>query len=110
MPRWSDADDATIKRLFDDEGRNFREIASMFTGATRNAVAGRVHRLGLRRAKAPKVKKPRVEKPNAAERALDLRDLDILYDLAEGHAVKDAAEHWGVETDYVETLIEEAAA
>ena len=42
--------------------------------------------------------------PNAAERAEDQRDLDMLYDLDEGHKEADVAAHWGVTRDYVHNL------
>lgn len=39
-----------------------------------------------------------------AERQLDHRDLDILYDIGEGHTETQVAEHWDVTHDHVKTL------
>lgn len=43
---WSDDNVATLKRLWAD-GVSFTDIAKQIPGATRNCIAGKVHRLGL---------------------------------------------------------------
>lgn len=110
---WSDTRDAELRRRF-EEGENYSQIASAFR-TTRNAIAGRCFRLGLKRPPKPPSpkrshkRKPRmpssfVEPPNTAEREQDQRDIDMLCDLDEGHTQQDVADHWGVTRNIVRNL------
>ncbi len=63
---WTDERVELLKKLW-AEGRSASQIAAEFGGITRNAVIGKVHRLGLSgRAKAPSASGPRQRKPRAA--------------------------------------------
>ena len=56
---WTDERVATLKKLWLD-GLSASQIAKQLGGVTRNAVIGKVHRLGLAgRATAPRVERPR---------------------------------------------------
>lgn len=109
---WREVDDATVKRLFVIRGLKYREIAEMYEGATRNSVAGRCQRLGLVRKDGVRAKRERLKRQNNApaseERVYDQRDIDILCDVAEGHAPADVAAHWKLPVEHVENLIAEA--
>ncbi|TMJ76370.1 MAG: GcrA cell cycle regulator, partial [Alphaproteobacteria bacterium] len=60
---WTDERVETLKRLW-AEGLSASQIAAALGGVTRNAVIGKVHRLGLSgRAKAPSSAAPRPRKP-----------------------------------------------
>jgi GcrA cell cycle regulator len=62
---WTDERVETLKRLW-SEGLSASQIAGELGGITRNAVIGKVHRLGLSgRAKAPSSSAPRPRKPRA---------------------------------------------
>ncbi len=62
---WTDERVELLKRLW-SEGLSASQIAGEFGGITRNAVIGKVHRLGLSgRAKAPTAAVPRPRKPRA---------------------------------------------
>ena len=63
---WTDERVETLKKLWAD-GLSASQIAGELGGITRNAVIGKVHRLGLSgRAKAPSSSVPRQRKPRAA--------------------------------------------
>jgi GcrA cell cycle regulator len=63
---WTDERVELLKRLW-GEGLSASQIAGELGGITRNAVIGKVHRLGLSgRAKAPSSSVPRPRKPRAA--------------------------------------------
>jgi GcrA cell cycle regulator len=62
---WTDEHVERLKRLW-TEGLSASRIAAEFGGITRNAVIGKVHRLGLSgRAKTPSSTVPRPRKPRA---------------------------------------------
>jgi GcrA cell cycle regulator len=48
MALWTEAEDATLKQMYEQE-YSCSQIAGRLSGKTRNAVIGRVHRLGLPR-------------------------------------------------------------
>lgn len=63
---WTDDRVELLKKLWSD-GLSASQIAAELGGITRNAVIGKVHRLGLSgRAKAPSSTAPRPRKPRAA--------------------------------------------
>jgi GcrA cell cycle regulator len=60
---WTDERVETLKKLWSD-GLSASQIAAALGGITRNAVIGKVHRLGLSgRAKSPAAGEPRARKP-----------------------------------------------
>ncbi len=62
---WTDERVERLKKLWND-GLSASQIAAELGGITRNAVIGKVHRLGLSgRAKAPSSSVPRQRKPRA---------------------------------------------
>jgi GcrA cell cycle regulator len=63
---WTDERVETLKKLW-SEGLSASTIAAELGGVTRNAVIGKVHRLGLAgRAKSPASTAPRPRKPRSA--------------------------------------------
>jgi GcrA cell cycle regulator len=65
MQTWTDDRVELLKKLW-GEGLSASQIAAELGGITRNAVIGKVHRLGLSgRAKAPSSSVPRQRKPRA---------------------------------------------
>jgi GcrA cell cycle regulator len=63
---WTDERVELLKKLWAD-GLSASQIAAQLGGVTRNAVIGKVHRLGLSgRAKSPSSMVPRVRKPRPA--------------------------------------------
>ena len=65
MQTWTDERVELLKKLWAD-GLSASQIAGELGGITRNAVIGKVHRLGLSgRAKAPSSSVPRQRKPRA---------------------------------------------
>jgi GcrA cell cycle regulator len=63
---WTDERVETLKKLWSD-GLSASQIAAELGGVTRNAVIGKVHRLGLSgRAKSPTSAAPRPRKPRSA--------------------------------------------
>jgi GcrA cell cycle regulator len=63
---WTDERVELLKKLW-QEGLSASQIAGQLGGVTRNAVIGKVHRLGLSgRAKTPSSASPRPRKPRAA--------------------------------------------
>lgn len=66
MIGWNDERVELLKKLWAD-GLSASQIAAQLGGVTRNAVIGKVHRLGLSgRAKTPSSSVPRVRKPRPA--------------------------------------------
>jgi GcrA cell cycle regulator len=62
---WTDERVELLKKLWSD-GLSASQIAAELGGITRNAVIGKVHRLGLSgRAKSPSSSAPRVRKPRS---------------------------------------------
>jgi GcrA cell cycle regulator len=62
---WTDERVELLKKLW-SEGLSASQIAAELGGITRNAVIGKVHRLGLSgRAKSPSSSAPRVRKPRS---------------------------------------------
>jgi GcrA cell cycle regulator len=62
---WTDERVETLKKLWSD-GLSASQIAGVLGGITRNAVIGKVHRLGLSgRAKSPAAAEPRTRKPRS---------------------------------------------
>ena len=62
---WTDERIETLKKLWSD-GLSASQIAAALGGITRNAVIGKVHRLGLSgRAKSPAAAEPRARKPRS---------------------------------------------
>ena len=67
---WTDERVETLKRLW-SEGLSASQIAAELGGITRNAVIGKVHRLGLSgRAKSPSSAAPRPRKPRGSSHML----------------------------------------
>jgi GcrA cell cycle regulator len=67
---WSDERVELLRRLW-SEGLSASQIAAELGGITRNAVIGKVHRLGLSgRAKSPSSAAPRPRKPRAPSQIL----------------------------------------
>src|ERR1700757_1570452 len=63
---WTDERVETLKKLWTD-GLSASHIAAALGGITRNAVIGKVHRLGLSgRAKSPSSSVPRARKPRSS--------------------------------------------
>src|SRR5438105_5625098 len=70
---WSDDRVETLKKLWAD-GLSASQIANELGNVTRNAVIGKVHRLGLSgRAKSPSSAAPRPRKPRAHSHMLRVR-------------------------------------
>ena len=66
---WTDERVELLKKLWAD-GLSASQIAGELGGITRNAVIGKVHRLGLSgRAKSPSSSAPRARKPRSAHDA-----------------------------------------
>src|SRR3954466_10041455 len=65
LQTWTDERVERLKKLWQD-GLSASQIAGELGGITRNAVIGKVHRLGLSgRARAPSSSAPRVRKPRS---------------------------------------------
>lgn len=86
-------DQQVIERF--NAGKTYSDIATEFR-TTRNAIAGRCRRLGLRRSDQPQID------PD------DQRDIDMLCDMDEGHTRAAVANHWGVSLTHLQKLISEA--
>jgi hypothetical protein len=103
---WTPETDALLRKRFHD-GLSYSRLGDLF-GVTTNVIAGRCHRLGIRRPpKPPKVVEPEIIPPRPPE---DQRDIDILSDIAEGHSLRQTADHWGVSYSYVQQLARAARA
>ncbi len=83
---WTDERVETLKKLWAD-GHSASQIAAELGGITRNAVIGKVHRLGLSgRAKSPSSAAPRPRKPRAASQMLRLSRSSMRGNTALAHA------------------------
>lgn len=75
--RWTEADDAELKRLIETKA-TYAEIAALM-GFTRSKVGGRAARLGLRSLNPPAPRKsqpkPRVERPKPVKRPTPRRTI-----------------------------------
>ncbi len=60
-PLWTEAEDATLKRMW-DEGKAASAVG-IALGRSRNAVIGRVHRLGMQKRGADWIRPVRASKP-----------------------------------------------
>src|SRR3954453_16165461 len=72
---WTDERVELLKKLWRD-GLSASQIAKQLGGVTRNAVIGKIHRLGLsgrsapsRPSRAPKVSRPRIHRSAAGRKA-----------------------------------------
>lgn len=96
----SDWDAVTVDELRDlyvGQNLSYSDIAALFDGVTRNQVAGRCSREGLRREPISEFERN--------ERKRDARDLAMLRDLDEGHALRTTAAAYGVDRDYLRRLV-----
>src|SRR5258708_20726444 len=83
---WTDERVETLKKLWAD-GHSSSQIAAELGGITRNAVIGKVHRLGLSgRAKSPSSAAPRPPKPPAASQMLRLSRSSMRGNTSLAHA------------------------
>jgi GcrA cell cycle regulator len=83
---WTDERVESLKKLWAD-GLSASQIAAELGGVTRNAVIGKVHRLGLAgRAKAPASTTPRARKPRAASHMVRLPRASLRGNTALAHA------------------------
>jgi GcrA cell cycle regulator len=83
---WTDERVETLKKLWTD-GLSASQIAAELGGITRNAVIGKVHRLGLAgRAKSPSTAQPRARKPRTHPHLLRVHRPSIRGNTALAHA------------------------
>ena len=83
---WTDERVETLKKLW-AEGHSASQIAAELGGVTRNAVIGKVHRLGLAgRAKSPSSAAPRPRKPRAASHMMRVPRTSMRGNTALAHA------------------------
>jgi len=83
---WTDERVETLKKLW-AEGHSASQIAAELGGITRNAVIGKVHRLGLSgRAKSPSSAAPRPRKPRTAPHMLRVTRSSMRGNTALAHA------------------------
>jgi GcrA cell cycle regulator len=83
---WTDERVETLKKLWAD-GLSASQIAAELGGITRNAVIGKVHRLGLSgRAKSPSSAAPRPRKSRAASQMLRVSRSSMRGNTALAHA------------------------
>jgi GcrA cell cycle regulator len=83
---WTDERVETLKKLW-AEGHSASQIAAELGGITRNAVIGKVHRLGLSgRAKSPSSAAPRPRKPRTATHMLRVTRSSMRGNTALAHA------------------------
>jgi GcrA cell cycle regulator len=83
---WTDERVETLKKLW-AEGHSASQIAAELGGITRNAVIGKVHRLGLSgRAKSPSSAAPRPRKPRTAAHMLRVTRSSMRGNTALAHA------------------------
>ena len=83
---WTDERVETLKKLWAD-GLSASQIAAELGGITRNAVIGKVHRLGLSgRAKSPSSAAPRPRKPRAGSHMLRVSRSSMRGNTALAHA------------------------
>jgi GcrA cell cycle regulator len=83
---WTDERVEALKKLWAD-GLSASQIAAELGGITRNAVIGKVHRLGLSgRAKSPSSAAPRPRKPRATSHMLRVSRSSMRGNTALAHA------------------------
>lgn len=83
---WTDERVELLKKLWSD-GLSASQIAGELGGITRNAVIGKVHRLGLSgRAKSPSTATPRPRKPRSASHMMRVPRGSIRGNTALAHA------------------------
>ena len=83
---WTDERVELLKKLWSD-GLSASQIAGELGGITRNAVIGKVHRLGLSgRAKSPSNATPRPRKPRSASHMMRVPRASIRGNTALAHA------------------------
>ncbi len=83
---WTDERVETLKKLWTD-GLSASQIAAELGGVTRNAVIGKVHRLGLSgRAKSPSAAPPRARKPRPHSHLLRVPRPSLRGNTALAHA------------------------
>ena len=83
---WTDERVELLKKLWSD-GLSASQIAGELGGITRNAVIGKVHRLGLSgRAKSPSNATPRPRKPRSASHMMRVPRASIRGNTALSHA------------------------
>ena len=83
---WTDERVETLKKLW-SEGLSASQIAGELGGVTRNAVIGKVHRLGLSgRAKSPSSAAPRPRKPRTHGHVLRVSRPSVRGNTALAHA------------------------
>ena len=83
---WTDERVASLKKLWAD-GLSASQIAAQLGNITRNAVIGKVHRLGLSgRAKSPSSAAPRPRKPRSASHMLRISRPSMRGNTALAHA------------------------
>ena len=83
---WTDERVETLKKLW-AEGHSASQIAAELGGVTRNAVIGKVHRLGLAgRAKSPSSAAPRPRKPRVASHMMRAPRTSMRGNTALAHA------------------------
>jgi GcrA cell cycle regulator len=83
---WTDERVETLKKLWAD-GLSASQIAAELGGITRNAVIGKVHRLGLSgRAKSPSSAAPRPRKPRSGSHMLRVSRSSMRGNTALAHA------------------------
>jgi GcrA cell cycle regulator len=83
---WTDERVEALKKLW-TEGHSASQIAAELGGVTRNAVIGKVHRLGLAgRAKSPASTPPRPRKPRAASQMVRIPRPAVRGNTALAHA------------------------
>src|SRR5258708_21964674 len=99
---WTDERVETLKKLW-AEGLSASQIAAALGGVTRNAVIGKVHRLGLSgRVKSPSSGAPRARKPRAYAHMLRVTRPSIRGNTALAHAYEPDIEP---EPEFIDNVI-----
>jgi GcrA cell cycle regulator len=99
---WTDERVELLKKLW-SEGLSASQIAGELGGITRNAVIGKVHRLGLSgRAKSPSSAAPRPRKPRSAAHMVRVPRASIRGNTALAHAYELETE---AEPELIENII-----
>src|SRR5258706_5297856 len=99
---WTDERVETLKKLW-AEGLSASQIAAALGGVTRNAVIGKVHRLGLSgRVKSPSSGAPRARKPRAHSHMLRVTRPSIRGNTALAHAYEPDIEP---EPEFIDNVI-----
>ena len=104
---WTEERVELLKKLWAD-GLSASQIAAQLGGVTRNAVIGKVHRLGLSgRAKSPSSMVPRARKPRPASHSMRPR-MRYHGNAALLPAMSNGASRWSNETDSLNRSISSA--